>query len=632
MSTVTLDRSYWRIVPDIKDISGKYMFSDGIGLMRYELAVEIARKLKIKPGKPVPSAFQIRFGGAKGMLTVWDEAFPRGTSASVRVHIRQSMNKFNCDHSEMEVVGYSKRIPLFLNRQIIAVLSAHGVQDLSFEAIQREALDQLNRAMTAEGATDALYLMLNHSRNDLSHEVATAGTGANMAAFFDAGLNTLSCEHLYNMMGAYRRRILKDMLMKSRIPVDPSKGFCAIGVLDEIGVLGAREIFCQYTDPHTGEIKPVLGHVTVGRSPCLHPGDVQPVEAVDCPELMHLVDVIVFPRQGYRPLPSMLSGGDLDGDIFFVIFDPRIALMQRHLISPMDYTAPTPITLDHNVTWHDVADFFVEFINNDCIGLVANAHVVHADKQKDGVFSPQCLQLAELHSAAVDFPKTGISVAGSVRELKLLPKHAPGSYPDFMSKHHKVSYSSKRILGKLYRSCLKNTEIGIPRNQSNVYADPTSYSRFIENEHSLKVHEIFESIESPNWLMDDAVEVCHAYNSELHMLMIRYGVVDEGEIVSGNAVRFENGLLNIRDAERHNTIQMRVNREVRSLRLKYRSEFFSDIDERDKEQEIIKASAWYKACRQVNASCDNTKTILHSFPWVVSDILLSIIRSQLKRK
>ena len=51
-------------------MTGQYMFSDGIGIMKYELAIEIARKLKIRPGKPVPSAFQIRFGGAKGLLTV----------------------------------------------------------------------------------------------------------------------------------------------------------------------------------------------------------------------------------------------------------------------------------------------------------------------------------------------------------------------------------------------------------------------------------------------------------------------------------------------------------------------------------------------------------------------------------
>ena len=151
----------------------------------------------------------------------------------------------------MEVVGYSKRIPLFLNRQIITVLSAHGVLDEAFENIQRGA--------------------------------------------------------------------------------------------------------------------------------------------VDCPEFIHLVDVIVFPREGYRPLPSMLSGGDLDGDLFFVIFDPRVALLQRSEIGPMDYSASKPITLNRSVTWHDVADFFVEFIiNNDCIGLVANAHVVHADKRLRGVFSQQC--------------------------------------------------------------------------------------------------------------------------------------------------------------------------------------------------------------------------------------------------
>lgn len=37
----------------------------------------------------------------------------------------------------------------------------------------------------------------------------------------------------------------------------------------------------------------------------VHPGDVRLVEAVDCPKLRHLRNVIVFNTRGSRDLPNM---------------------------------------------------------------------------------------------------------------------------------------------------------------------------------------------------------------------------------------------------------------------------------------------------------------------------------------
>jgi RNA dependent RNA polymerase len=47
--------------------------------------------------------------------------------------------------------------------------------------------------------------------------------------------------------------------------------------------------------------------------------------AVSVPALEdHMVDCVVFPAEGSRPHPSQLSGGDLDGDIYFVLFDDTL--------------------------------------------------------------------------------------------------------------------------------------------------------------------------------------------------------------------------------------------------------------------------------------------------------------------
>ena len=59
------------------------------------------------------------------------------------------------------------------------------------------------------------------------------------------------------------------------------------------------------------------------RNPCLHPGDVRQLEAVDVPQLGHLVDCIVFPRQGSRPHPNEMAGDEIvvcKSSLIFTIF------------------------------------------------------------------------------------------------------------------------------------------------------------------------------------------------------------------------------------------------------------------------------------------------------------------------
>lgn len=59
----------------------------------------------------------------------------------------------------------------------------------------------------------------------------------------------------------------------------------------------------------------------VTRNPCLHPGDIRILKAVEKDELKHLSNVIVFSSKGYRPVCNMMAGGDLDGDVYFVCWD-----------------------------------------------------------------------------------------------------------------------------------------------------------------------------------------------------------------------------------------------------------------------------------------------------------------------
>jgi RNA-dependent RNA polymerase len=70
-------------------------------------------------------------------------------------------------------------------------------------------------------------------------------------------------------------------------------------------------------------------------------------------------------------------------------------------------------------------------LQNNQLGVIANAHLAWADKLNDGAKNPKCLTLSKLHSDAVDSPKTGIIVQ--------IPKSlAVKEWPDFMQSDTKT--------------------------------------------------------------------------------------------------------------------------------------------------------------------------------------------------
>ena len=87
----------------------------------------------------------------------------------------------------------------------------------------------------------------------------------------------------------------------------------------------------------------VPGPVLLTKNPCVNPGDIRKVETLTKekdPErfnkLSHLYNVIVFPSKGARPLQNMISGGDLDGDVYMCIWDKDLvdAVKDENICEP----------------------------------------------------------------------------------------------------------------------------------------------------------------------------------------------------------------------------------------------------------------------------------------------------------
>jgi hypothetical protein len=124
----------------IDDIEyGTYCFTDGIGKISKQKALEISRThFKLDDA----SAFQIRFGGYKGVVAVDLNLI------NYELVFRKSMKKFDSGHNRLDVLNVAKHVDCYLNRQVIIILSALGVPDSVFINLQDEMLNELSSMFT----------------------------------------------------------------------------------------------------------------------------------------------------------------------------------------------------------------------------------------------------------------------------------------------------------------------------------------------------------------------------------------------------------------------------------------------------------------------------------------------------
>lgn len=214
---------------------------------------------------------------------------------------------------------------------------------------------------------------------------------------------------------------LRDLKYRARIPIE--KGCLLYGIMDETNTLEDGEVYIatQVLDEY-GEWKHDIltgDRIVVTRAPALHPGDVQLAKSVDVEPgnpLKALRNCIVFSQRGERDLPSKLSGGDLDGDLFHIIYDKR--LIPDNTVSPADYASTPARDLGRSVEVNDIVDFFIDFMNMDRLGVISNKHKIRADRKLDGTMDKECIMLAKLASDAVDFSKSGVPVSALLFSIR----------------------------------------------------------------------------------------------------------------------------------------------------------------------------------------------------------------------
>uniref|UniRef100_A0A915Q3T6 RNA-dependent RNA polymerase n=1 Tax=Setaria digitata TaxID=48799 RepID=A0A915Q3T6_9BILA len=659
---VTLKRHKYNKTYDI--IGGRdanqtfYVFSDGVGKVSKEFAQKIA--LDVGLGASVPSCYQIRHRGIKGVLSVDPSLDQRKQWAAVNnvvdknkitnkqndlaVVFRPSQDKFKAPRDEyIEIVKYSTPTPVCFNRPMISILDqVSGMQGFS---VHKRVKKRIHDLLDVQMAQLADMLMSEEKCRERLNELPWRVNASRLSLV--RGFALTQEPFFRSLLRANIRCTLRSvaiaekLIAKVQIQIPPHLGRSMFGVMDETGQLQWGQVFVQYTKniwlktPSKSAAKVILtGKVMLTKNPCIVAGDVRVFEAVDIPELHHLVDVVVFPQHGPRPHPDEMAGSDLDGDEYSVIWDPK--LMFDHNEPPLDFTKSTS---DNKVVEEEQVDlemrkFFVNYIKQDSIGSISNAFLVNADLY--GITSEVCTNIAKKHSKAVDFPKTGNAPAPLTKQWTsgkggdMLPPERAERWPDFMCKNHEPSYISSRLVGQLYR--LLDDALNITAAMEGsipVTLDP--------------------DLEYPGWQRYHNIAQAQfdSYHAHIRVTFYKAFVWDEGQLFSGfiSVIRNRISDRDTDDMSFYNTNHI-IEKKVSAIFKAYRYRFFDEFggflentlpDYEDsqsvnaQERRICvypsldmkrKASAYYIVCYR-NASLDASYRTL-SFGWLAWDILCQV--------
>ncbi|KAL2760162.1 hypothetical protein ACRALDRAFT_2056344 [Sodiomyces alcalophilus JCM 7366] len=408
-TVLTIDPARCEDIPDI-ELDG-YTFTDGCGLIAPRLAQDLARRTRVvfRNTRYTPSVFQIRYRGYKGVVTVDPRMKPPGPV----LKLRKSMKKFSgggdysfavVEHSRPFVFGY-------LNDEIVILLQFLGIHQSVFLRKQQEHFGFLAAAQADSRSAFRFLSYLN--RPDLAEKVL-------MTSLEDV---RPAITKLVN--SEYDKMLNKRDEQKCRILVPQSR--LLFGVCDAWGVLKEGECAVRVTRDGDGQPYALSGmEILVTRNPCLHPGDLQKFKVVQRDELSHLTDCIIFSTRGKRPAADLMSGGDLDGDTFFVCWDPD--LIPRTISQPAEYPGGREPLNFKPILDDDRLVYFAKHTN----ASLGRVKILYLDWAKVlGPMSPQCQELNRLFSQCVDGNRIKVP-----QKLENAPTPTPETAPFILDALH----------------------------------------------------------------------------------------------------------------------------------------------------------------------------------------------------
>lgn len=584
---------------EIADIERNgYCFSDGNGSISPSFLETVCQYQKFAAQ---PSLIQFRFRGYKGTVLL-DPNMP----SFLKLKLRKSMNKFESTHQDFEIVATSQRHCAYLNIQLITLLDCLKIDRPAILDLQAHVINILRRMDTDQDA--ARYAVTKmQSASPFQYSIFSA-----VRDMLQADFSIKDEPFLRAVLQVIRAEAVNELRDKARIFVED--GVALMGALDIQEILEPGEVYVNFVDPETNKLTTIQGPVMITRFPCLHPGDVRVATAVKHPGLAHLKSCLIFSSKGQRPLFNECAGGDLDGDLYTVIWNRKLIPKEPYLA--LDETKPkVTSSTSKKVQMSDIIRSFTNYIQNDNISRIATAHVAIADLSPVGALDERCLFLAKQHSIAVDFSKTGLPAD--------FPSDCePPSYPTFQGIRRAATHTSNKTLGLLYMEALK------------LHDELTAQGVFKIKQ--TKKPQYDQSLEVPGFATHgrQAIALRNEYEAKLKQIMDDWGIGTEQEAITGMVIEWEKRTTLQRERRQHYDLKQRIIEATSQLRTEFRQKFFdprpapppgshTSFSKQDRQR----ASAWYWSTYSPDARRDCPEGHFHSFAWIVADILCDIKRN-----
>ena len=458
-SIMNLKKENLILINDILSDDNKYNYTDGIGQISPSLANKINMKMKKKYFFQC-SAYQIRIGGIKGIVAI------NPNLKGEYICYRPSMEKYKSNVMELGVIKTSKFSQGYLNSQIIILLCTLGVDKniiINMMKNEIEKYDNLINGIKEQGNNLLdVYKENEEVLNDIFDNVYYLNPLINMYKNTENFLKEpLIKEIIYNIISSK----IKKLKLERKI-IDKKSAYL-LGVADETNTLKSNEVFIhiekinKYNNNFIEEDIILEGDILITKNPCLHPGDLRIVKSINNNEinnkLKHMKNVVVFSSEkGKRPIQNMISGGDLDGDCFFISWNKNLIdnIKIRNFEALEDFKNNcNNLSNDNSLNSTNIMDNIIEakIKSTKCfiIPKISSLHISIADNDVEKyAFNEKCIKLSKLFSIAIDSEKTGIFISqNELNEFNLK------KFPDFLNLNSINFYQSPGILGIIFRMC-----------------------------------------------------------------------------------------------------------------------------------------------------------------------------------
>lgn len=418
-------------IPDYN--SGKYNFTDGCGLISLKLAqmiVEDNESLKKTWKDNIPSVWQIRFYGigylCKGVVIVdFSETNKSVLSlrhSMIKVDVPRLKNDKNEEINWLGIIETSINKKMgSLNKQVVTLLSSAVPKD---ELIQVQE-DYINGVLNSRfNAIQALKIGAMTSQSSSMKSLLKKQAVTVLPKNYTSLVGNIESHFVKKSTKTDMEGFVNDRI---HIPLASSRLLFGAAFPEKLN-LYLKEGQCIVFK----EIGYHEGLVIVNRSPSYAPGDIRVLEAVKPPStdncFRKMSNVILFATQGNRPDPDKMSGGDLDGDKYLVIWDQRLLQYADQIRSeePIDFSQPE-YSDNNSRNSGDWVSYTAKW-ENSLLGQIDNCFYNLAELY--GVKSDQCKEICIIFSRVVD------QVPADIKRLESIARYygfTPKRYHCFAS-------------------------------------------------------------------------------------------------------------------------------------------------------------------------------------------------------